>query len=107
MATPQEKFAEIEARLRREPQRVAGLNATFQFELTGENGGVWHVVVADSDGRLLEGPAENPGVIIQMSSDDFVALADGRLNPTAAFMAGKLKVKGDMGLAMRLQSLLQ
>lgn len=107
MATPQEKFAEIEARLRREPQRIAGLNATFQFELTGENGGVWHVVVADADGRLLEGPAENPGVIIQMSSDDFVALADGRLNPTAAFMAGKLKVKGDMGLAMRLQSLLQ
>lgn len=107
MATPQEKFAEIEARLRREPQRIAGLAGTFQFELTGDGGGVWHVVVANGDGQLLEGPAENPGVTVQLSAEDFVAITEGRLNPTTAFMSGKLKVKGDMGLAMRLQTLLQ
>ncbi|NLA04878.1 MAG: SCP2 sterol-binding domain-containing protein, partial [Firmicutes bacterium] len=38
--------------------------------------------------------------------DDFGSLLDGKLNATSAFMAGKLKVKGDMGLAMKLQSLL-
>jgi putative sterol carrier protein len=41
-----------------------------------------------------------------MAAPDFLALATGKLNPTAAFMSGKLKIKGDMGQAMRLQTIL-
>ena len=106
MANAQEKFAEIEGRLRQEPQRIAGLNATFQFDLTGDGGGTWHVVLANGDGQLIEGPAENPGVTFELAADDFVALTEGRLNGTSAFMSGKLKIKGDMGLAMRLQTII-
>jgi len=41
-----------------------------------------------------------------MSANDFLSMVDGKLNPTAAFMSGKLKLKGDMGLAMKLQSII-
>jgi putative sterol carrier protein len=107
MATPAEQINALEANLRDNPQKVAGMNGVFQFDLSGENGGVWHVTLANGDGHVAEGPAENPGVTISMAADDFVALTEGKLDGTMAFMSGKLKVKGDMGLAMKLQTLLR
>lgn len=41
-----------------------------------------------------------------LDSDDFVALFKGQLNPTQAFMGGKLKIKGDMMVAMKLEKLM-
>jgi len=107
MATPAEQINALEASLRDNPQKVAGMSGIFQFDLSGENGGVWHVTLADGDGHVAEGAAENPGVTISMAADDFVALTEGKLDGTMAFMSGKLKVKGDMGLAMKLQTLLR
>lgn len=107
MATPAEQISKMETNLRANPEKVAGMNAVFQFDLSGENGGVWHVELANGDGHVAEGPAENPGVTIAMAAEDFVALTEGRLDGTMAFMSGKLKVKGDMGLAMKLQTLLR
>jgi putative sterol carrier protein len=107
MTTPADQIAQMETNLRANPDRVAGMNGIFQFDLSGENGGVWHVTLANGEGSVGEGPAENPGVTISMASEDFVALTEGRLDGTMAFMSGKLKVKGDMGLAMKLQTLLR
>lgn len=51
--------------------------------------------------------ADDPAdTTVQMSFEDFSAMADGKLDPTMAFMSGKLKVLGDMGTAMQLQSLI-
>jgi len=107
MATPADQISQLEKNLRDNPEKVAGMQGVFQFDLSGENGGVWHVSLADGDGHVGEGPAENPGVTISMAADDFVALTEGKLDGTMAFMSGKLKVKGDMGLAMKLQTLLR
>jgi putative sterol carrier protein len=107
MATPADQITKLEENLRANPEKVAGMNGIFQFDLSGEGGGVWHVSLANGDGHVAEGPAENPGVVISMAADDFVALTEGRLDGTMAFMSGKLKVKGDMGLAMKLQTLLR
>jgi putative sterol carrier protein len=105
--TPAEQISALETNLREHPEKVAGMSGVFQFDLSGEGGGVWHVSLADGDGHVGEGAAENPGVVISMAADDFVALTEGRLDGTMAFMSGKLKVKGDMGLAMKLQTLLR
>jgi len=105
MATTAEIFKEMEKRVADNPSAIAGLNANFQFDLSGDDGGTWHVNVADGKAEFGEG-ATDANVTILMSADDFKAMVNGELNATQAFMTGKLKIQGDMSLAMRLQSIL-
>ena len=82
-------------------QKVAGINATFQFIIEGDDGGNWAVKLGDG----LEVVPEldpNANCTITMKLDDWKAMNAGTLNPQMAFMSGKLKFKGDMSLAMRL-----
>ena len=96
----------MKSRVESSPAKVSGLTAAYQFELTGDGGGTFHAVFDQGASDIGEGPAANPGCTVTMAATDFVAMVGGQLNPTAAFMSGKLKLKGDMGLAMRLQSLI-
>lgn len=89
-----------------DPAKIGNLNAVFQFELTGDNGGTFHAVVADGKAEIVEAPSDNPNVTIIMDIEDFKKMMAGELNATSAFMSGKLKIKGDMSLAMKLQSLI-
>ena len=107
MATFQEITGGLKAKLEGvDPAKMKGVNAVYQFDLSGDNGGLFHVNVADGSATLVESAHDNPSITITMTADDFAALLDGKLNATSAFMAGKLKVKGDMSLAMKLQGLL-
>ncbi|HCW50555.1 MAG TPA: sterol carrier protein [Clostridiales bacterium] len=106
MATTAEIFEEMGKRIAANPSAIAGLKANFQFELSGDDGGTYHVNAADGKAEVGPGPTE-ANVTILMSADDFKAMVDGKLNATQAFMTGKLKIQGDMSLAMRLQSILQ
>jgi putative sterol carrier protein len=81
------------------------LNATIQFDLTGDGGGTWAATVADGTCKVVEGAADSPTLILTMDTDDFMAMSRGNLNPMNAFMSGKIKLQGDMGLAMKLQNL--
>ncbi len=89
-----------------DPEKMKGVSAVYQFDLSGDNGGVFHVQVDDGKANVVEGAHDSPNITISMSADDFDDMLEGKLNATSAFMAGKLKVKGDMSLAMKLQSLL-
>ncbi|NMD41829.1 MAG: SCP2 sterol-binding domain-containing protein [Firmicutes bacterium] len=101
-------LANIKKRVEEEasPEKLGDLNAVFQFEITGDETGVVHAKVADGKAELVEAAHDNPNVTIIMSADDLGKLVAGELNATSAFMAGKLKIKGDMPLAMKLQSLI-
>ncbi len=88
-----------------DPAKLKGVSAVYQFDLSGDNGGVFHVAVEDGKPSVIEEAHDNPNITITMAADDFNDLLEGKLNATSAFMAGKLKVKGDMSLAMKLQSL--
>lgn len=99
-----EVFLGLQQRL--DGQDLKGLNATFQFELEGDEEGVYHIVFLEGSGKTGEGPVAAPNLTVNMSSADFRAMLIGELNPAAAFMGGKLKIKGDMSLAMKLQSFL-
>jgi putative sterol carrier protein len=107
MPTPTEVFTEINNRLTHDPSKAQGLNAAYAFDLAGDDGGQYHVVLKDGKGEAGPGAPENPNITISMKSEDFVDLATGKLDGTMAFMSGKLKIKGDMGLAMKLQSVLR
>ena len=107
MPTPTEIFTEINSRLESNPAKTAGMNAAYGFDLSGDEGGAHHIVIRDGKGEAGPGAPENPGVTISMKDSDFVDLATGKLDGTAAFMSGRLKIKGDMGLAMKLQSILR
>jgi putative sterol carrier protein len=98
--SPREFFETLESRV--DPAKAGGLTATYRFEIDGA--GTWTVDV--DDGRVSV--SENGGdadATIAASSETFMRIANGEQNPTAAYMAGKLKVKGDMGQAMKLQKL--
>lgn len=89
-----------------DPAKIKGVDAVFQFDLSGDNGGTFHAVVADGEAEIVESPHDSPNVTIILSAEDFEKMMEGELNATSAFMAGKLKVKGDMSLAMKLQALI-
>jgi putative sterol carrier protein len=82
-----------------------GIDATYQFDLTGDGGGTYNVRVGDGCCEVHEGPASSPNITITMAASDYVDMINGKLNPQMAFMGGKLKIKGDMSLALKMQQL--
>lgn len=86
------------------PDRASGVDKTIQFDFTGREAGVWHMRVHDGAMDYGQSPAENPNATISVDSDDWLSILSGALNPVTAFMGGKVKVQGDMGLAMQFQN---
>jgi putative sterol carrier protein len=82
--------------------RTAGVNKSYVFDIDGA--GVWKVDVTDAGVEVTEGGGD-ADVTIHASEETFRAIAEGKQNPTTAFMTGKLKIDGDMSAAMMLQKL--
>jgi putative sterol carrier protein len=82
-----------------------GLDAVFQFDITGEGGGNWNVAVKGSGCEVQQGKAPSPTVTLTMSSDTWLGMVSKQINGIQAFMSGKLKVSGDMLLAQRIPDL--
>jgi putative sterol carrier protein len=100
MASTKEFFDGLESRV--DPSKTAGMKNSYLFEIEGA--GMWKVDVDDGTVKVTEGPGE-ADVTISASEETFEKIASGEQNPTSAYMTGKLKVKGDMGAAMKLQKL--
>jgi putative sterol carrier protein len=100
MGTVQEFFESLPARANAE--RLAGVNNTYVFEIEGA--GTWTVAIADGALTVTEGAGDGD-CTISATEENFEKIVAGEQNPTTAYMTGKLKIKGDMGAAMKLQKL--
>jgi putative sterol carrier protein len=87
---------------RADTAKTAGMNNSYVFDIEGA--GQWTVKVEDGSVSVDEGAGE-ADVTISASQEVFERIVAGEQNPTSAYMTGKLKLKGDMGAAMKLQKL--
>ena len=96
----QEFFQTLESRA--DSSKTAGMSNSYLFDIDGA--GKWKVDVDDGKVTVTEGEGDADAVITT-SEETFQKIIAGEQNPTSAYMTGKLKVKGDMGAAMKLQKL--
>jgi putative sterol carrier protein len=96
----QEFFQSLESRA--DPAKTAGMTSSYVFDIDGA--GQWRVEVDDGKVTVADG-AGDADAVISTSKETFEKIIAGEQNPTSAYMTGKLKVKGDMGAAMKLQKL--
>lgn len=86
--------------------KLKGVKAVYQFNIEGDGGGQWQIKVQDGDLAVATGTPDPAQCTITLKLDDWKAMNAGTLNPQAAFMQGKLRIQGDMSLAMRLGAIL-
>ena len=97
---PKEFFETLESRV--DESKAQGMTASYRFDIDGA--GTWVVDVDDGKVSVTEGDGD-ADCVISASAETFRKIASREQNPTAAYMSGKLKIKGDMGAAMKLQKL--
>ena len=95
----------IPGRLEKKPELAGQINAKYKFAVAGDNGGTWVVDLTTEGGTVTAGDGE-ADCNIDIEAEDLMAIISGELNGQMAFMTGKLKVTGDMMLAMKLGSIL-
>src|SRR5438445_3777551 len=93
-------FANLESHA--DATKTAGMSNSYVFDIDGA--GQWKVDVDDGKVTVSEGGGDADATI-STSQETFEKIVAGDLNPTSAYMTGKLKIKGDMGAAMKLQKL--
>jgi putative sterol carrier protein len=103
MPTVKETFEAMPGRFRAD--KATGTNAVIQYDVSGDGGGTWHAVIKDGSCAVHDGPGQNPNLTLQIAGQDWLDMLSGKQSGQMLFMSGKLKIKGDMGLAMRLGSM--
>jgi putative sterol carrier protein len=99
--TPTELFESLPGRFRAE--RAGDLQAIYAFELTGDDGGSWTVRVGDGALSVEQGLAADADVTVTASAADWMAIVEGRMDPQLAYLTKKLRVSGNLQLALRLR----
>ncbi|MCC6299816.1 MAG: SCP2 sterol-binding domain-containing protein [Anaerolineales bacterium] len=83
-----------------QPDKAAGVDTVVQFRFTGAQASDWYVVIKDQKCESTEGLHPSPKMTMTVDSEDYVKISAGELDATMAFMKGKVKVSGDMGVAL-------
>lgn len=107
LVTPADAIKEIFSQMPKQLNADAakGMNSVMQFNLTGDGGGNYFVEIKDGAAKVGEGSHPSPHMTMTMAAPDYIDVIRGKLNGQMAFMSGKMKISGDMGLVMKMQTL--
>jgi putative sterol carrier protein len=100
--TPKEFFEEVLPR-RFKPDKALGIDVTVQVNITGPNGGDWVVTIKNQKLEVKEGTHPSPTLELNMAETDYMDLINDKISGEKAFITGKLRFKGNIGLALRLK----
>jgi putative sterol carrier protein len=87
------------------PEVAEGVDAVIQYHLTGDEGGDWIITIQEAKCSVADGTADNPTMTLTADAQDFKDVLTGRADGMQYFMQGKLKLAGDLNLAMKLTTL--
>ncbi len=85
-------------------EAAKGIEMELQFELQeGDETLIWHVVIKDQKCESGEGSVKKPSLILKCSAKDWIAMSEGKLSGTRAFLSGRLKTKGKIRLMSKFE----
>jgi putative sterol carrier protein len=99
-STPQEVFDSMRGSF--QANKAKGVHARYQWDLSGPHGGQWWIDVNDGTYKMGKGTIDHPSVTFVAKDKDWVAVSNGQLGGTWAYMTGRLKIRGDQGVARKL-----
>ena len=102
-STPQEVFDSMRGSF--QAAKAKGVHARYQWDLSGPQGGEWWIDVNDGTYKMGKGKIDNPTVTFITSDKDWVAMSNGKLKGTWAYMTGRLKVRGPQSVARKLDEI--
>lgn len=101
--TVKDLFRSLPAKL--DADAAEDLEAIYQFDLSGPQGGHYLVKIRDGTCEVEEGTHPDPHVTLSMVGEDCLKILSGELSGPAVVMSGRLRISGDLGLAMQLKAL--
>jgi putative sterol carrier protein len=99
-STPQEVFDSMRGSFQQ--AKAKGIHARYQWDLSGPQGGQWWIDVEDGKYKMGKGKIDNPNVTFVAKDKDWVAVSNHQMGGTWAYLTGRLKIRGDQGLARKL-----
>jgi len=89
------------------PEKAEGLDVIIQFKFTGKEAGDWSATIQDGKCTIEQRVHSSPTMTLTADSDEYIKVVTGELNGMQAYLQGKIKVAGDLTLAMNLMGMFE
>ena len=84
------------------PEKAEGVDTVIQLRLTGSQASDWYLIIKDQKCKSIQGVHPDPKMTMTVDSEDYIKMAIGEMDATMAFLKGKVKVSGDISVALKM-----